>query len=205
MEEGIFYTANHYAIEYITTLAEKQGISPIQLVLDFFDPEKGVDKGEINYALNWLFIGTLKINSMLDEISEEWDWDETEQEWKPKDDSGSCPMITVLIVCPRLCTLYYGGEIEVENPEQVKRLKGICVNTINGILQSQEWNCGIRGVRFTEEGELVLSTEKSYYTLEPIEWINVFEGFFGCMDGEQWGPEVDRKEEYRKVVRKRED
>lgn len=127
----------------IKECAERALKSDIQWVLDYFSP-RGED--EILYEMNWLFIGTSGIHGScfpcLDEIEEYWVWNGKKWITKDEEKTGEYPELTILIVCPNLCCLYYGGEIEIENPEQIERLKEICINSINGILKSQAGNLG---------------------------------------------------------------
>ncbi len=51
-------------------------------------------------------------------------------------DGEEVPEVTVLIVQPRLCVLYYGN-IEIKDPSDIQKLRSFVWNTIKGILSLQ--------------------------------------------------------------------
>ena len=144
LEDAVFYFANHYSLNDIDKIAKERKITPIEFVLNFFDPAaspEGRIMEKIDYTLNWLFLSTSGVHGhygTLDDIDVNFKWD-GKQFIARTDEDEINPSVTVLILCPRTVSVYY-GTIEITHPDQIKRLREIATLTQSGIKETQMGN-----------------------------------------------------------------
>jgi len=112
----------HYEVIWLQEHARRAQLTPRQVVFGTF--------GDLttDYKLNWLFIGTSGVHGnscTLDEIEESLT--ETAEE-----------TVTVLIVLPRACVMYYGN-IQVFQGD-IPKLREFVSKTLESVRKSQEGN-----------------------------------------------------------------
>jgi len=119
---GIFSWPEHYAILNLDNMNQVRSI---------------FDNGEnISFEMNWLFLSTSGVHgtyTTLEEIEEKWGIEQDDYGEKYYLDS-----VTVLIVQPRLCTLW-NGHVKIEK-EDIPYLRNLVSKTINGITRTQKGN-----------------------------------------------------------------
>ena len=116
---GSFYFPPHYKVIALNSMAELRRIFP---------------KGKANED-NWLVCSTSGVHgtyTTLDEIEHHVPDPDDEDDYQPTD-------VTVLVIQPNLCNLYY-GEMYAVSPEDITFLRGVVASSINAIIRTQMGN-----------------------------------------------------------------
>jgi hypothetical protein len=126
----------YYAVRRINSIADVHAI---------------FDRDNLDYTLNWLFIGTSGVHGSYASLTD-WGADPIDEE------TGEATKLTILIVKPRTCQLLY-GEVPIE-AQHIPWLRQVVNRTIEGIVESQQGSSTINlPVRPRDEAYSEMSDE----------------------------------------------